>query len=42
MSKNIESQLVIGSNEDVASASLIYLHGDKILEYDKQDIVTKK
>ena len=40
ISKNIEYQLVVGSNEYVAAASLITLHGDNIEEYDKQDIVT--
>ena len=36
MSKNKESQLVVSNNEDVASASLIYLKVDSIAEYEKQ------
>ena len=32
MSKNIESQLVVGSNEDVAAVSIINFHGDNIEE----------
>ena len=31
--------MFVGSNEDVASASLLTLHGDNIEEYYKQDIV---
>ena len=38
MSKNIDSQLNVGSNEYVASASFMTLHGNNIEEYDKQDI----
>ena len=40
MSKNKDSQLVVGSNEDVAAALLLTLHGDIIEDFDKQDIVT--
>ena len=38
--KNKESELVVGSNEDGAAASLLTFHGDNIADYDKQDIVT--
>ena len=38
--RNIESQLNVGSNEDVADASLLNFHGQNIEEYDKQYIVT--
>ena len=40
MSKNIESQLNVGSNEYIAAASLPNLHGNNIGESDKQDIFT--
>ena len=40
MSKNISSQLVVSSNEDVADASFIYLHSDNIEDSGKQDIVS--
>ena len=40
MSKNIESQLNVGSNEYVVAAALITFHVNDIGEYDKQDIVT--
>ena len=40
MSKNIEYKSNFGSNEDVAAASLLTYHDDKIEEYDKQYIVT--
>ena len=40
MSKYKYSQLGVISNEDVANASLVYLHGDNIEDYYKQDIVT--
>ena len=40
MSKNIESQLVVGSNEDIAAASFTTFNGGNIEEYDKQDIGT--
>ena len=40
MSKNKESQLVVISEEDVASASLLTFHGYNIEEYDTQYIVT--
>ena len=40
MSKNIDSQLTVGSNEDVEAASLLTLHGSNIEESDKQHIVT--
>ena len=40
MSDNKYSQLVVVINEDVAYASLLYLHGDKIDYSGKQDIVT--
>ena len=39
MSKNKGYKLVAVSNEDVASASFIYLHGNNIKYYYKQDIV---
>ena len=32
--------MAVRSDEDVASASLLNLHGDKFEEYDKQEIVT--
>ena len=35
MSKNIESQLNVGSNEYVTAASLYTLHDDNIEESDK-------
>ena len=38
--QKIESQWVVNSNEYVASELLIYLHGDKIEDSDKQDIVS--
>ena len=37
---NIESQLNVGSNGDVADVSLLTLNDKKIDEYEKQDIVT--
>ena len=40
MSENIEYQLVVSSDEDVAAASFISLHGNNIEDYDKQDIVS--
>ena len=40
MSKDIEYQLNVASNEDVAAASLLNLHDDNIGESEKQDIVT--
>ena len=40
MSKNIEYQLDVGSNEYVTDASLLNLYGENIEEYDKQDILT--
>ena len=40
MSKNKESQLVVGINEDVAATSLLYLHSNNVEYYDKQDIVS--
>ena len=40
MSKNIESQLNVGSSEDVAAESLLTLYEDKIEESDKQYIFT--
>ena len=40
MSKNIESQSNVGSNEDVAAVSLLTLYVDNIDESDKQDIFT--
>ena len=40
MSENIEYQLVVGSNEYVASVSLLTLHGNSTEESDKQDVVT--
>ena len=41
MSKNIEYQLNVVSNEYIEDASLLTLHGENIEWYDKQDIVTK-
>ena len=38
--KNIESELNVGSNEDVAAAQFITLHENNIEESDKQDIFT--
>ena len=38
MSKNIEYQLNVSINEDVAAASLFTFHGDHIEESDKQGI----
>ena len=38
--QKIESQLVVNSNEYVASELLIYLHEEKIEDSDKQDIVS--
>ena len=38
--KNVESQLYVSSNEDIAYASLLTFHGDNIEESYKQDIVT--
>ena len=32
--------MFVRSNEYVAAASLIFLHGNKIVDYDKHDIVT--
>ena len=32
--------MVVGSNEDVAAASFLTLHGDNIEEYDKQVMAT--
>ena len=40
MSKSKESQLVVNSNEDVASASLLSLQGNNIEDYEKLDIVS--
>ena len=40
MSKNKESQLVVGSNEHVTASSLLTLHGSNIEDYKKQYIVT--
>ena len=40
MSKNIEYELNVVSNEYVTAASLITLYDNKIEEYEKQDIVT--
>ena len=40
MSKYKYSQLGVISHEDVANASLVYLHSDNIEDYYKQDIVT--
>ena len=40
MSKDKYSELVFISNEDFAAASLIYLYGDNIEEFDKQEIGT--
>ena len=40
MSKHIEYQMNVGSNEDVVAASLISLYGRNIEEYEKQEIVT--
>ena len=40
MSKNIEYELNVVSNEYVTAASLINLYDNKIEEYEKQDIVT--
>ena len=39
MSKYIESQLVVVSNENVAASSLFTLYDKKIEGFDKQDIV---
>ena len=38
--KNIESKLVVGSDEGAAAASLLTLYGNNIEEYDKEDIIT--
>ena len=38
--KNIESQLVVGSNEYVVAASFIALDGNNIEDSDKKYIVT--
>ena len=40
MSKYKESQLVVISNEDDASKSLLYLHGENIEYNKKKDIVS--
>ena len=40
MSKDKYYQLVVSSNEDVASVLFIYLHVDIIVDSDKQYIVT--
>ena len=40
MSKNIEYQLFVGINEDVASAALPTLNGNIIEDYGKQYMVT--
>ena len=40
MSKTKDFQLVFSINEDVAASSFIYLHGDNIEDYSKQDKVT--
>ena len=40
MSKINKYQLVVSSNEDVASASLIYIYSNSIEDSDKQDIVS--
>ena len=40
MSENIESQLVVGINEDISATSLLTFHVNSIEESDKQDIVT--
>ena len=40
MSKNKYSQLVVSSNEDLADASIIYLHGNNFEYYEKKDIFT--
>ena len=39
MSKNVEFELNIGSNEDVVATSFLTLNDDNIEEYGKQDIV---
>ena len=36
MSTNIESQLNVGKNDDVAVVSFLTLHSDNIEEYDKR------
>ena len=38
--KKIESQLNVGSNEDVSYTSLLTFHDNNIEESEKQDIVT--
>ena len=40
ISKNIWSQLNIGSNEDVAASELLTFHVNNVEEYENQDIVT--
>ena len=40
MTNNKDSQFFVRSNEDVAGELLLYLHGDKIEYYEKQDTVT--
>ena len=40
MSKNVESEFNVSSNEDVADSSFITLHDNNIQESDNQDIVT--
>ena len=40
MSKYIESQLNVGSNEDVVAEELITFREDDIEEYEKQYIIT--
>ena len=39
MSKNKESQFIVGSNEYFTAASLLIFRGNNIEESDKQDIV---
>ena len=39
-SKDTYFTVFVSINEDFAATSFIYLHGDKIADSDKQDIVT--
>ena len=39
MSKDKDYKLVVRSNEDLAAVSLIFLHGNNIENYNKQDRV---